>query len=486
MDRALLLLELDRVEVVGGLLEGGDQRLEVADRLAVDAGDDQVAQALVADGGRGGDDPAEEHHPVAPLGVVVRVEHHVQQVERGGRLPVLAERLEQRAAELLEDQPALDQVGRGRAELVERHQFLPAVAPLEGGGDGDRGAGAPQVELDRGAVALAAADQVAPEQGAVVRVAEVAAAVDRGVVDRGDHVALGQAGLLGGAAGAHLVDVDAAAVVGEPEPGAERRVVGAGGGDPERGEADVVALGGGGEELAHDRGGDHLAELVLAVVAGEQAGEAPVAQDRQRVTAGGALHRGLELEGQEELLGQEGGGDVDAAQGAAGQQGGAVFLHLHDVEGRAERRVLGELQRLHAGGEAGVVLRVGQVQQGEVGLVVDRADRGGGGARAVDGLELDEGGVGDHLGGGQDPGGRNQGAQRGPPGGRVALPRLAGVPRLEGRADADHRAGGRRGGGDGGRLVGGKQRGGGGKGGAQVNGQVEVHDKIRGPGGRRF
>ncbi len=249
---------------------------------------------------------------------------------------------------------------------------------------------------------------------------------------------------------------------------------------PSEGRRGDSALGGGGEELAHDRGGDHLAELVLAVVAGEQAGEAPVAQDRQRVTAGGALHRGLELEGQEELLGQEGGGDVDAAQGAAGQQGGAVFLHLHDVQGRAERRVLGQLQRLHAGGEPGVALRVGQVQQGEVGLVVDRADRGGGGAVAVGGLELDEGGVGDHLGGGQDPRGRDQRAEGGPPDG-IALPRLARVPRLESRADADHRAGGqRRVGGNGARLAGGMHRGGSDKQGAQVNGQVEVHGQFEG------
>ena len=98
----------------------------------------------------------------------------------------------------------------------------------------------------------------------------------------------------------------------------------------------VFFAGGGFDEAADEVGGGDVADLVLAVVADEHAGEFSLAEDGEGVGAGGALHGGFDEVGEEALAGEEVGGDVDAADGAGGDERDAVVLYLIDFEGLAE------------------------------------------------------------------------------------------------------------------------------------------------------
>ena len=109
----------------------------------------------------------------------------------------------------------------------------------------------------------------------------VAAAVDRAAIGSEQDIAFFHAGEIGGIFFANRLDVNAAGVVGQLEPLAERGIFGAGDRDPEAGESGVISIGRFLEETGDDVGGGDIAELVLGVVAEEHAGEFAIAQDRE-------------------------------------------------------------------------------------------------------------------------------------------------------------------------------------------------------------
>ena len=140
----------------------------------------------------------------------------------------------------------------------------------------------------------------------------VSAAVDGLAVYGEQDVALFDAGSLGSTALADGLNVNSALIVGKFQPLPERRVFCAGDGNPKTGESLIVVVGAFLEEAGDDVGGGYVADLVLGVIADEDARELSFVDDGQRVTAGGTLHGGLDEVGEEAVAGEEIGGDVGA------------------------------------------------------------------------------------------------------------------------------------------------------------------------------
>ena len=77
IDSEVFLGEFDGVALVHVALEGCDEALHVLDFHAIDFTDAEVAQAFVADGGRGGNGTAEENDAVHFLLIFFWVFHGI-------------------------------------------------------------------------------------------------------------------------------------------------------------------------------------------------------------------------------------------------------------------------------------------------------------------------------------------------------------------------------------------------------------------------
>jgi hypothetical protein len=94
IDVEVFLIELDGVEFVHVAIESFDEAFHVLDGFAIDLVDDQIAEALVADGGGGGNHAAEENHAIDRVLILVRVFIDIEEIERSERAPVLTEAFE--------------------------------------------------------------------------------------------------------------------------------------------------------------------------------------------------------------------------------------------------------------------------------------------------------------------------------------------------------------------------------------------------------
>ena len=118
------VVDADGVKSVLWIVEGRGEGRHVRYLLAVGFRDDQVVDLVVAYGGRGPDDAAEEDEALPALLVVLGIIERIEQVERSTTPPLLAEGFEVGAGEFLENQTALDEIGRGLVVHVAGNEMV--------------------------------------------------------------------------------------------------------------------------------------------------------------------------------------------------------------------------------------------------------------------------------------------------------------------------------------------------------------------------
>ena len=78
-------MELAKIPV-----EGLDEAFHVLDFLAIDLGDNEIAQTFVSDGGICWDRAVEENDAIHLAFVFFGILHGIEEIQRGAALPVLA------------------------------------------------------------------------------------------------------------------------------------------------------------------------------------------------------------------------------------------------------------------------------------------------------------------------------------------------------------------------------------------------------------
>ena len=283
----------------------------------------------------------------------------------GGLVPPLVPGRQVVARQRLEHEAAVDEVGGRLVVARARHQRLPR---LERELDVARDPAALDLELDDVAdVAVTEHDVVARAvnahvlDGAVVR--------DRQAIDRRDDIARHQDAIRR----ARVIDVqhDDTALAGvEPELATQQRVLEVLRGDAERRDHRLLAEADAIEERADDRRRHHLADVVDAGQLLERdADDLAIAEHRATAVAG--VDRGIDRDREQVALAVRVALDLDARDHAFGDRD--LFAADRVADHRdfiPQPRHRTQLRGLDIGEEVG---RLGDLEQGEIGVVADRA-----------------------------------------------------------------------------------------------------------------